>query len=296
MLFSEFIESCPSNQRVDVINLWQWSKSGNYKQINQKDIFINCSNNSCQGKRFFRYYTSVGSIEKFDFATIINVQYECKNCGKEFKSFSLVARPMASPEGSGSVIKIGEWPPFEIEVSPNLLELLRTDKNLFQKGLEAELKNLGIGAFTYYRRVVENKKDELIDEIIQVAKKVDEGSEVIDSLVKAKETFQFSRAIKDIKPAIPIVLLINGENPLLLLHSALSTGIHGMTDEECLEIAKDVRRVLTALTERIARALEKDEELKDSVLRLKKIKAEKKNARQDTSKSKSKNSPPESSE
>src|SRR5438046_8892096 len=76
----------------------------------------------------------------------------------------------------------------------------------------------------------------------------------------AKET-QFSKAIDDIKTAIPQVLLIDGHNPLTLLHAALSEGLHGATDEDCLETATSIRVVLTELAERITIALKDLKEL-----------------------------------
>lgn len=63
------------------------------------------------------------------------------------------------------------------------------------------------------------------------------------------------------KDAIPESLLINGHNPILLLHSALSEGVHAQTDEQCLEIAGSVRIVLGELSERLSQALKDEAEL-----------------------------------
>ena len=62
---------------------------------------------------------------------------------------------------------------------------------------------MGIGAFGYYRRVVENQKDSILERIIEVAKKVDAGQEIVESLEKVKSESQFSKAINEIKPGIP---------------------------------------------------------------------------------------------
>jgi (p)ppGpp synthase/HD superfamily hydrolase len=66
---------------------------------------------------------------------------------------------------------------------------------------------------------------------------------------------QFSKALASIKDAIPQALLLNGHNPLTMLHKALSTGLHEKTDEECLEIAHDVRVVLIELADRLGQLL-----------------------------------------
>jgi hypothetical protein len=79
---------------------------------------------------------------------------------------------------------------------------------------------------------------------------------------------QFSKAIEMVKDGIPTSLLIEGHNPLTLLHDMLSDGIHELTDEECLEYATAVRRILVDLSERIAIALKETTELKEAVGKL----------------------------
>ncbi len=63
------------------------------------------------------------------------------------------------------------------------------------------------------------------------------------------------------KDAMPESLLINGHSPILLLHSALSEGIHAKSDEQCLELASSVRVVLSELSERLSQALKDEAEL-----------------------------------
>ncbi len=52
-----------------------------------------------------------------------------------------------------------------------------------------------------------------------------------------------------------------GTTPLSLLHSALSDGLHDRSDEECLQIAQEIRVLLTELAEQ-------DAELTQAVSRL----------------------------
>jgi hypothetical protein len=91
---------------------------------------------------------------------------------------------------------------------------------------------------------------------------------MVQALEAAKKENQFLKAIESVKNALPQTLLIEGHNPLTLLHSALSEGLHEKTDEECLKIAHDVRVVLAEFIERIGQALKNDAELKAAVGRL----------------------------
>jgi hypothetical protein len=80
---------------------------------------------------------------------------------------------------------------------------------------------------------------------------------------------QFSKSIDLVKNAIPPSLLIQGHhNPLTLLHSALSKGLHAESDESCLELAQSIRLVLAELAERLSTALKADAELNAAVSRL----------------------------
>ncbi|MBI5388586.1 MAG: hypothetical protein HZA90_28320 [Verrucomicrobia bacterium] len=149
-----------------------------------------------------------------------------------------------------------------------MIKLIGPDRETFLKGRRCENQGLGIGAFVYYRRVVENQKNRIIEEILKVAEKLDVSPNIITALKAAKNETQFSKALASVKDAMPQALLINGHNPLTLLHSALSDGLHDQTDEHCLEIASSVRVVLGELSERLAQALKDEAELNNALSKL----------------------------
>jgi hypothetical protein len=68
---------------------------------------------------------------------------------------------------------------------------------------------------------------------------------------------------------------VNGHNPLTLLHSALSEGLHAQTDEQCLELATSIRVVLSELVDQLGNALKEEAELNAAVSRLLKASAAK---------------------
>jgi hypothetical protein len=70
--------------------------------------------------------------------------------------------------------------------------------------------------------------------------------------------------------------LIDGQNPLKLLHPVLSDSIRDRTDEEALEIASEIRLLLMNLAERIALAKTQSAELKQTVAKLAARKAQRK--------------------
>lgn len=129
----------------------------------------------------------------------------------------------------------------------------------------AENQGLGLGSFAYYRRVVENQRGRLLEEIIRVAKRMGAKADAVRALEAAAKEQQFSKSIELTKDSIPESLLIDGHNPLLLLHRALSVGLHNLTDEECLARARSIRLVLTELAERIGQVLKDTAELKEAI-------------------------------
>jgi hypothetical protein len=61
---------------------------------------------------------------------------------------------------------------------------------------------------------------------------------------------------------------MDGHNPLTLLHSALSKGLHADDDQTCLEAAHIIRIVLAGLVERVGQALKSEAELTTALGRL----------------------------
>jgi hypothetical protein len=123
--------------------------------------------------------------------------------------------------------------------------------------------------------VVENQKNRILTEVIKVAEKLNAHADTIAILENAKSETQFSKALSSVKDAMPQALLLNGHNPLTLLHSALSDGLHDESDERCLELAHDIRVVLGELAERLAQSMRDEAELATAVSRLLKSKEKK---------------------
>ena len=166
---------------------------------------------------------------------------------------------------SGCILKIGEIPPFGPHTPPRLMRMIQDDRELFLKGRRCESQGLGVGAFSYYRRVVEHQRDRIIDETIRVAEKLGYGDDIITPLKAAKIEKQFMKSMEMIKEVTPDSMKIFGENPFSLLHSALSHGLHNETDEFCLEIAQSTRLILVEFAERLGQLMTDNAELKKAV-------------------------------
>lgn len=276
--FSEFLESTPPSVKKTIIDLG-YSESV-YLYTSAPNIKLFCSN--CDGIRIFELINGADSI-KVKHSENMFYFYACRNCRLGFKIYALSLFITSEiPELSsnrtnlaGTCFKYGEDPLFGPSTPSRLIKLIGPDKDLFLKGRRCELMGIGIGAFAYYRRVVENQKNRILDQIIQISRKLNVNDSIIQNLEKAKAETQFKRSMDNVRSAIPESLLLNGKNPFVLLHSALSVGLHAESDEVCLDIAQQIRIVLVELAERMSVALKDDEDLKDAIIKLEKIQSEK---------------------
>ena len=197
------------------------------------------------------------------------IEYRCRDCQITSKTFAVMVIRSLDVAVDVEVMKLGEYPPFSAPISSKIQKLLsKSDLDLYRKGVRAEAQGLGVGAATYFRRIVDEQWTRLVKEIRKAAELL--GVEDLGVYDVALQETQFSRAVKTLKDAIPEKLLIlGGENPLTLLYQPLSKQLHTLTDEECLQQAADIRVVLTALLENIADVLKNQDELREAATRLK---------------------------
>ena len=198
------------------------------------------------------------------------IVYRCRDCQSITKTFAVLIHQSDFEDlGNAEVMKLGEYPPFSAPISSRIQKLLSdSDMELYRKGVRAEAQGLGIGAATYFRRIVDEQWQLLVKEIRRAAERL--GVENLGVYDSAMVETQFSKAVAMLKDAIPEKLLIlKGENPLTLLYKPLSQQLHGMTDEECLQQAADIRLVLTVLLENIAEVMKDQDELTAAAKRLK---------------------------
>ena len=255
-LMSEFLETSPPNNWVKILNLKAESL------LETPTLQLHCDN--CNGVRNFN--TQDSAYLTYSYIEKTYLTYKCSNCKEQTKIYSLLILPK-----EGMIYKLGEYPTFGPPTPAKLINLLGAERETFLKGRRCENQGLGIAAFAYYRRVVENQKDKIIGEIIRVSKKLNVSDVQLEKLNSALSENQFTNAINLAKDSLPESLLINGQNPLLLLYRALSEGVHNLSDEKCLELAQDIRIVLGALADRLSQALKDDAELINAISRLTKI-------------------------
>lgn len=259
---ADFLEGTPPNRVTHISDLAKFKNIGRgwVDVMLTPEIQLHCPNDSCNGIRFFRCVSGIEAILNEN-DTFLYIKYLCSNCQQYEKLYSLSAKIDERRGSTGELYKFGELPIYGPPTPPKLMKLIGPDREDFLKGRRCENQGLGIGAFIYYRRVVESQKNRILNEIIKVSEKLGAPAEKIDTLKNAVLETQFSKALYMAKDEIPESLLIDGHSPILLLHNALSEGVHALSDEECLDIASSVRVVLAELSDRLSQALKDEAEL-----------------------------------
>jgi hypothetical protein len=178
--------------------------------------------------------------------TTVQLRYTCSHCTEFERVFVL-----RIDADRTSIIKIGQYPAWDIQGNADVERLLGAHASHYKRGLICESQGYGIGAFAYYRRIVEEIIDSLLDQVGDLLSG-EEKVKYAEALAKTKTIRMTSEKIELVKDLLPAILRPDNMNPLSTLHEVLSEGLHADADERCLELASAIRQVLTFLTTQIA--------------------------------------------
>lgn len=163
------------------------------------------------------------------------------------------------PDAKIFIEKIGAWPP--IKVSPDKLITKHFDResNLwYYKGINCIQENYGIGAYAYFRRIVEKELIHIINDIKELPSS---HTKEIEKLLEAHNANPKVSTIYDnIFQHLPESLKTLGDNPIKLLYKETSDGLHNLTEDECLKKAEIIRKILEFVFKKIK---EEKSEIKD---------------------------------
>jgi hypothetical protein len=181
---------------------------------------------------------------------VLNMRYLCQSCRTFERKFYVYV-----DDDLSEIYKVGQYPEWEIKMDKNLEKALNKHSGTFRKGLVCESQGYGIGAFAYYRRITEEIIDELLDSITDLIEE-ENKEKYLAALEKTKNTRVTQEKIDLVKDILPTILRPNGMNPLGVLHSELSEGLHADSDEACLENANHIKSILTFLINQIIQSKE----------------------------------------
>jgi hypothetical protein len=196
------------------------------------------------------------------------VVYECSDCGVNTYQYWVVVN-----FDTATIQKVGQHPARDLRIPRDVAKLLESDAvALYRKGAMAEAHAFGIGAFAYYRRVVESITAKLLDRIENDAMAAEDRDRYKDVLDDIRREHTATERLKLAADVLPASLRPGGANPLSLLHESLSIGLHdsdaSISDGECLEWAGLIRTQLTYLTSELVSHRERAVQYRESMEKL----------------------------
>lgn len=199
----------------------------------------------------------------------VRAKYECSACGKAghifFIEFVEEKNEKDPSHPVGFIRKIGQTPPWSIDMDKKVELLIGKNSEFYKNGLACESQGYGIGAYAYYRRVIEGTIDSLLQSIEGLIEGHDNKQKYQEALEKVKQQRITEEKIKLVQDLLPPSLKTDTLNPLKIIHSSLSEGLHSKSDEECLELAENIKKSLIFLVSQVLANKESKKEFTESL-------------------------------
>ncbi len=189
--------------------------------------------------------SSIGTNVLSSIGTSLHCIYTCVSCRNDKREFFIKTYC-----NKNLIMKTGQFPHWEMKGDTQIEKMLGSHRDYLSRGLMCESQGYGVGAFAYYRRIVEDIIDELIRDVGELIPK-NERDKFNEALEKVSQTRQTSDKIALVKDLLPTTLQIDEMNPLGILYSKLSEGLHADNDEECLVHAETIRLTLVYLASQV---------------------------------------------
>ncbi len=138
--------------------------------------------------------------------------------------------------------KIGQYPApetLDMKFPRDISDFLNEeDRELYRKGLKNLELEHGAGAFAYFRRMIENEIERIVEALSDPYSPG--GNKIAESFAAYKNEKQKTKFVEDITPLLPKNLKDHGAQLIILLHDAACTGVDNLTEKECLKKSKDI--------------------------------------------------------
>jgi hypothetical protein len=127
----------------------------------------------------------------------------------------------------------------------------------------------------YLRRLVENCINDLLDLVVEAAQSDDAVAPLLNEVEEVKTDRRFSEKIDFAAKLLP-KNLVKGANPIATLHDLTSAGLHGESDDECVEIFDRCKLAFEYVIQRLKEGHDADAGYQKAIKALAEMRAKKK--------------------
>lgn len=188
--------------------------------------------------------------------------YQCRNCKKRNQKYMYVWQKNA-------FWKVGQIPELGESIDSKLNKALGDSAGLYRKAVRSRSFGFGIGAVSYLRRIVEDKTDALMD-LLKDERWESWTTGEQQEYENARLTYQYSQKIEyAAEKILPQTAFVNGRDSFAALHDVTSSGLHGKTEEQCIEIFDRCNLIFTRTFQLLHEHKREREEFAKELLALK---------------------------
>lgn len=215
----------------------------------------------------FKAVARCRSCKKFHVDFFLNVFSDkpIPNILNNINNISFSPRNNASyPDTKIFVQKVGALP--EIRELPSKIITKYFDRETnkwYYKGINSIANNFGIGAFAYFRRIIEKELIGIIEDIRTLPDSHEK--EISELLEKHNTDSRTSTIYENIFQHLPNSLKELGNNPIKLLYNQTSAGLHSLSEDECMKKSKSIRMLLDFVIRKINEERSEIKDLRDII-------------------------------
>jgi hypothetical protein len=247
LALGHFLESSAVLTSATVSIACQYIGAAHDLQVPEVQLY--CSSTQCSRAQRFVPDTQRWTLpDRSSYQELKFLRYTCCGCGKSPKLYAVRIRFSNECLHEAVVTKLGEEPP-NLGATPKALrDLLGESWVLYLKGVRSQLAGLELGAFVYFRRVVERIWPVMMDRFIRLSQ-YDASLDQLGELKDARDTRQINRSMEVALASIPTSIFIDGHNPLEGLIEAYGSQGREYTSIECGTRAEGLRTALNQLAD-----------------------------------------------
>jgi hypothetical protein len=153
------------------------------------------------------------------------------------------------------VMKVGQYPEPSVKLSKALSNNLGKEASgLYRKALICRNNGFGLAAVGYMRRVVEDKTNELIEIAATLAESHAVDAATVSKMRAAADSTTYTRYEDKLQVAatvFPAGLKVGTVNPLAVLYTLVSKGLHGLSEPDCIAVADETKDVFEYVFEKL---------------------------------------------
>ena len=234
-------------------------KTFDVQRIKHAQIALQGIDQDCETCNKLRPFHNVSNTRNYELLLSGDVGYRfrCVTCGERER---LILTRVTVTDLTVTFEKFGEWPPKKQVTNKTLQRFFKEDLDNYRKATACLAHGYGVGAFAYFRRIVEGNIGRLLDLVAEEAHACGDDKAALDAIAELRKESPMSAKIQIANAAVPPHLKPNGLNPLGRIYAVLSEGVHTLSDEQCQEKAKLIATSLTFLVgELAARKRSRDE-------------------------------------